>query len=95
MKDNIYFDMQDLMHIGKEVIIGKTVRIRQPHKASIDDGSIIDDFTYISSALEVKKYVHIASSCTISGGEGKFSIGNFSTLATHVSTHCGSSTING
>ncbi len=91
MTDNIYFDMQDLMHVGEEVIIGKTVRIRQPHKASIDDGSIIDDFTYISSALEVKKYVHIASSCTISGGEGKFSIGNFSTLATHVSTHCGSS----
>ena len=38
MKDNIYFDMQDLMHIGKEVIIGKTVRIRFQKLKGIEYG---------------------------------------------------------
>jgi acetyltransferase-like isoleucine patch superfamily enzyme len=90
MSKNIFFNKEDLKFLGDKVILGQTVRIRHPENASIDSGSIIDDFTYISASIEVKKFVHIASSCTISGGEGKFSIGNFSTLATHVSTHCGS-----
>jgi len=90
MKKNIFFNPEDLNFLGKNVIVGKTVRIRQPQKVTIDQESIIDDFTYISAALEVKKFVHIASSCTISGGNGHCVIGNFSTLATHVSIHCGS-----
>jgi len=88
---NIFFDLKDLKHCGENVIIGKTVRIRQPHLISIGDGSIIDDFTYISSALEVGKHCHIASNVSISGGKGKLSIGDYSTLSTHVSVHCGSS----
>jgi acetyltransferase-like isoleucine patch superfamily enzyme len=73
------------------VIIGKTVRIRQPQLVSIGDSTIIDDFTYISSALEVGKHCHIASNVNISGGKGKLIIGDYSTLSTHVSVHCGSS----
>ena len=44
-EDNIFFNISDLKYIGKNVIIGKTVRIRQPEKVSIGDNTIIDDFT--------------------------------------------------
>ena len=91
MSDNIFFNIKDLKHCGKNVIIGKTVRIRKPHLVSIGDGTIIDDFTYISPALDVGKHCHIAAGVSISGGSGKLTIGNYATLSTHVSVHCGSS----
>ena len=40
--------------------IGKCVRIRNPENVSIGDNSIINDFTYISSNLELGKYFYIA-----------------------------------
>ena len=91
MSDNIFFDLNDLKYCGEDVIIGKTVRIRKPGLVSIGDGTIIDDFTYISSALEVDKHCHIAAGVSISGGDGKLIMGNYSTLSAHVSVHCGSS----
>jgi galactoside O-acetyltransferase len=69
--DNIFFDTSKLKYVGKNVIIGKTVRIRHPELVSIDDNSIIDDFTYISAELEIGKFCHIASNSTILGGGGK------------------------
>ena len=88
---NIFFDLNDLKHCGENVIIGKTVRIRKPHLVSIGDGTIIDDFTYISTAMEVGRHCHIAANVSILGGKGKLSIDDYSTLSAHVSVHCGSS----
>lgn len=88
---NDYFNWRDLKYIGNNVIIGKNVRIRQPENVSIDDGTIIDDFTYISSVLKVGKYCHIASNVSISGGKGKLTMGDYSTLSNHCSIHCASS----
>jgi acetyltransferase-like isoleucine patch superfamily enzyme len=89
--ENIFFDISKLKHIGKNVIIGKTVRIRQPEKVSIGDNTIIDDFTYISSAADIGKNCHIASNVSISGGKGKFTMGNYSTISNGSSIHCASS----
>lgn len=69
--ENIFFDLNRLKYIGKNVIIGKTVRIRHPELVSIGDNSIIDDFTYISSELEVGRFCHIGANSTILGGGGK------------------------
>ncbi len=65
MNSNIFFNIEDLKYCGDNVIIGKTVRIRKPELVSIDDNSIIDDFTYISGEIEIGKYVHISSSCSL------------------------------
>ena len=89
--DNIFFDRSQLKYCGENVIIGKTVRIRKPEECSIGDGTIIDDFTYISSAVEIGKNCHIASNVSISGGAGKLVIGDFSTISNHCSIHCASS----
>jgi len=89
--NNIFFDILKLKHLGKNVIIGKTVRIRQPEKVSIGDDTIIDDFTYISCAAEIGNNCHIASNVSISGGKGKFTMGDYSTISNGCSIHCASS----
>lgn len=89
--ENLFFDLNKLKFIGKNVIIGKCVRIRYPELVSIDDYSIIDDFTYISTGMEIGKYVHIASNVTISGGKNsKIKIDDFSGIASGVSLYTGS-----
>lgn len=92
--DNIFFDIKKLKYLGENCIIGKTVRIRQPEKVIIGDNTIIDDFAYISTEMEIGDYCHIASHVNISGSKAKFKMGDYSTLASHVSIHCASSDYN-
>lgn len=89
--DNLFIDLKRLKYFGVGAIIGKTVRFRRPEDTIIGDYSIIDDFAYISSALEVGRHCHIASHVSISGGAGRFMIGNYSTISNHCSIHCASS----
>jgi acetyltransferase-like isoleucine patch superfamily enzyme len=88
---NIFFNKRDLKYCGENVIIGKTVRIRKPEECIIHDGTIIDDFAYISCAIEIGRNCHIASHVSISGGSGKFTMGDYSTISNHSSVHCASS----
>ena len=81
MIENIYFDKRDLKYCGKNVIIGKTVRIRRPQDVVIGDNVIIDDFAYIPCALEIGSYTHIGASCSMIGGNGKITIGSFVNIA--------------
>jgi len=91
MAENIFFDLKKLKHLGKNVIIGKTVRIRYPELVSIGDNVIIDDFSYISTALKIDSYVHISAGAKIIGGKGcTVSFGSFSTLAPNVTLAAGS-----
>ncbi len=89
--NNIFFDLHDLKKCGKNVIIGKTVRIRYPELVSIGDNVIIDDFCYISTELQIKSNVHISSGCKIIGGKKAFvSFDRFSTLSPNVVIAAGS-----
>jgi len=89
--DNIFFDIKTLKYVGRNVIIGKTVRIRYPQLVSIGDNCIIDDFTYISTPLELKKYVHIGSGAKIIGGKNSLIyMDEFSTTAPNVVLSAGS-----
>ena len=63
--DNMFFKIKDLKYCGENVIIGKTVRIRNPELVSIGNNVIIDDYTYISGKVEIGQYVHIAASCSL------------------------------
>jgi acetyltransferase-like isoleucine patch superfamily enzyme len=89
--NNIFFNFKDLKYLGNNVIIGKTVRIRYPELVSIGDNCIIDDFTYISSALEIVGNVHISSGTKIIGGKNSLvTIEEFSTTAPNVVLSAGS-----
>lgn len=87
----MFFRPEQLKYLGEGCIIGKSVRIRNPERCIIGDGTIIDDFTYISAEIEIGKHCHIASNVSISGGSGKFILGDYSTLSNGVSVHCSSS----
>ncbi|WP_334118234.1 acyltransferase [Limnobacter sp.] len=91
MSDNLFFQPSQLRRIGSNVIIGKTVRIRYPELVEIGDNVIIDDFTYISTALTIDNNVHIAAGCKLIGGRNStVTIGEFSTLAPNVVLAAGS-----
>ena len=88
---NIFFDIKTLKHVGRNVIIGKTVRIRYPELVYIGDNCIIDDFTYISTPLDLDKNVHISSGAKIIGGRNSYVfMDEFSTLAPNVVLAAGS-----
>jgi acetyltransferase-like isoleucine patch superfamily enzyme len=88
---NLFFDWKDLKSVGKNVIIGKTVRIRYPELVEIGDNVIIDDFTYISTALKLESNVHISSGCKIIGGRNaRVEMHEYSTLAPNVVLSAGS-----
>ena len=88
---NIFFDINDLAHVGTGVIIGKTVRIRNPKNVFIGDNCIIDDFTYISSHLNLGNYSHIASNVNISGSSGKLTTGEYCGIGAFNAIHCATS----
>lgn len=91
MNDNIFFNPSKLKSCGKNVIIGKTVRIRYPEAVEIGDNVIIDDFTYISTGLKLHSFVHIASGCKLIGGkESYIEMHEFSTLAPNAVLAAGS-----
>jgi acetyltransferase-like isoleucine patch superfamily enzyme len=91
MSENIFFDLNELKSCGKNVIIGKTVRIRYPELVEIGDNVIIDDFTYISTSLKIHNNVHISSGCKIIGGKKAYvEMKEFSTLAPNVVLSAGS-----
>jgi galactoside O-acetyltransferase len=67
------------------------VRIRYPELVEIGDNVIIDDFTYVSTALKLHSYVHISAGCKIIGGKGAYvEMRQFSTLAPNVVLSAGS-----
>lgn len=91
MSENIFFDRSQLKACGENVIIGKTVRIRYPELVEIGDNVIIDDFTYISTALVIEGDVHIAAGCKLIGGRNsQVELRRFSTLAPNVVLAAGS-----
>ena len=91
MTENIFFERSGLRRCGANVIIGKTVRIRYPELVEIGENVIIDDFTYISTALVIEDHVHISAGAKIIGGrDALVHFESFSTLAPNVVLAAGS-----
>lgn len=66
----------------KDPIISKNIRLRHPDHFRVGDFSIIDDFSYFSTRVEIGRCSHIASNCTIGGGvERLFKLGDFSSIS--------------
>jgi len=88
-ESNIFFNLEQLQKLGRKVIIGKTVRIRYPHLCTIEDGTIIDDFTYISTKFHVGKLSHITNNVNIAGGRDFMcSVGDFSGIGSGARVYC-------
>lgn len=62
------FDYGRLRNCGDNVRIAASVVIKNPDLACIGNNVAIDDFCYITTALEIGSYVHISAHCSITGG---------------------------
>ncbi len=72
-------------------IISPRCRIRHPRLFHVGRGSIIDDFCYFSTRVEVGVCSHIAAGCTVAGGKKfRFRLGDFSSLSSGVRIWCAS-----
>ncbi len=72
-----------------EPIISKNLRIRHPGSFSVSRFSIVDDFCYFSTRVEIGLCSHIASGCSAAGGsEYLFRLGSFSSLSSGVKVWC-------
>ena len=74
---------------GMKAIISPQSRIRHPEHFTIGDDSIIDDYCYFSTKVQIGRATHIASGCSIAGGSAHtFKIGDFSSLSSGVKIWC-------
>lgn len=60
-------------------IVSTHTRIRYPDQFVIGEDSIVDDFSYFSTRINVGKHSHLAARLTIGGGpDHKFVLGDYS-----------------
>lgn len=70
-------------------IISKNIRVRHPEAFAVGPYSIVDDFCYFSTKVRIGRCSHIASNCSVSGGEEReFRLGDFSSLSAGVRIWC-------
>jgi acetyltransferase-like isoleucine patch superfamily enzyme len=86
------FDLGRLKQCGVDVRIAPSVVIRYPELVSIGDHVAIDDFTYITTSLELGSYIHVGPHCSIIGGrQSQCVMEDFSGLAAGCRLVCASS----
>jgi len=72
-------------------IVSPRCRIRHPRSFQVGRGSIVDDFCYFSTRVEVGVCSHIAAGCTVAGGRRfLFRLGDCSSLSSGVRVWCSS-----
>lgn len=90
MHENIFFDTSKLKYLGKNVIIGKTVRIRYPELVELHDNTIVDDFTFISTGLVLNEHSAIEAGSVLMGGKTtQIVIGSYSCICSNSTLMCG------
>ncbi len=76
---------------GSRAIVSPNVRIRCPKSFAVGARTIIDDYCYFSTRIEIGRCCHVASGCSVAGGrEHLFRLGDFSSLSSGVKIWCAS-----
>lgn len=72
-------------------IVSRNIRIRHPEYFELQEGAVVDDYSYFSTRVRVGRFAHIASCVTVGGGRGfLFSLGDFSTVSAGCRIWCAS-----
>ncbi len=70
-------------------IVSPHIRIRHPKHFVVGEGSIVDDFCYFSTRVQIGRYCHVASSCSVAGGVDRlFVLGDFSSVSSGAKIWC-------
>lgn len=76
------FDYSLLKSCGQDVLISDNVMWKRPSLADVGSHVAVDDFTVITTAVDMRDYIHIHCHISIIGGaDAKFVIGNFCTIS--------------
>lgn len=72
-----------------QAIVSPNSRIRHPDEFAIGEDSIVDDYCYFSTRVQIGRSTHIASGCSVAGGrDWQFTIGDFCSLSSGVKIWC-------
>lgn len=70
-------------------IISKNIRVRYLKHFIVGENSIVDDFCYFSTRVQIGGFSHIASGCSVAGGVARlFKLGNYCSLSSGVKIWC-------
>ncbi len=70
-------------------IVSPQIRVRHPAHFLIGEDSIVDDFCYFSTRVQVGRACHIGSSCSVAGGVAHlFTLGDYSSVGSGVRIWC-------
>ena len=85
------FDCASLKSCGQDVRISPTVIIKHPELVSIGNHCAIDDYTVITTAMELADYVHIGPHVSVIGGaKSCLRMAEFTTIAAGGRVACAS-----
>lgn len=70
-------------------IVSKSCRIRYPEHFRVGEYSVVDDYSYFSTRVEVGRFSHIAACCTVAGGRDRtFRLGDYSSVSSGARIFC-------
>ena len=70
-------------------IVSQNIRVRHPEHFSVGEHSIVDDFCYFSTRVQIGEFSHIASGCSVAGGVARlFQLGSYCSLSSGVKVWC-------
>lgn len=70
-------------------IVSRNCRVRYPEHFRVGEYSVVDDYCYFSTMVEVGRFSHIAACCTVAGGrETKFTLGDYSSVSSGARIFC-------
>ncbi len=70
-------------------IVSKSSRVRYPEHFRVGEYSVVDDYSYFSTRVEVGRFSHIASCCTVAGGRDMtFRLGDYSSVSSGARIFC-------
>lgn len=84
-----------LLSIGVNVKLSRKVSIYSADKISIGDNTRIDDFCILSGNIRIGRYVHIAASCLLFGGNDGIVFEDFSGLSSRSAVYAESDDYSG
>lgn len=77
--------------MSPDPIVSANIRCRLPEAFRVGEGSIIDDFCYFSTQVEIGRFCHVANGVSVAGGKDrKFTLGDFSAVSAGVKIWCSS-----
>jgi len=75
----------------KPPIVSKNIRVRYPEHFVVGPGSIVDDFSYLSTKIRIGAGSHLCAGITIAGGVAwQFVLGDYSSIASGSRIYCNS-----